>query len=63
MAISHAHALDFERPLLELEKKIGDLRSISKSGHVDMTQEIGRLEKKAKKLQEEEPLPPPRRRR
>lgn len=53
MAISPAHSLDFERPLLELEKKIGDLRNISRSGAIDMTQEIGRLEKKAKKLQEE----------
>ena len=50
---SPAHSLDFERPLLELEKKIGDLRSISRSGAVDMTVEIGRLEKKAKRLQEE----------
>jgi acetyl-CoA carboxylase carboxyl transferase subunit alpha len=53
MALSIAHSLEFERPLIELEKKIGDLRSISKSGAVDMTQEIGRLEKKAKRLQEE----------
>jgi acetyl-CoA carboxylase carboxyl transferase subunit alpha len=50
---SPAHSLDFERPLLELEKKIGDLRSISRSGAVDMTLELGRLEKKAKRLQEE----------
>ena len=53
MAINIAHALEFERPLLELERKIGDLRSISRSGAVDMNLEIGRLEKKAKKLQEE----------
>ncbi len=53
MATSANYALDFERPLLELEKKIEGLRSISRSGAVDMTQEIGRLEKKARRLQEE----------
>jgi len=51
MALNIAHALEFERPLIELEKKIDELKGLS--GSVDMTQEIGRLEKKAKKLQEE----------
>jgi len=53
MANPVTHALEFERPLIELEKKIDELKSMSKSGAVDMTSEIGRLEKKAKKLQEE----------
>jgi acetyl-CoA carboxylase carboxyl transferase subunit alpha len=53
VAISTAHALEFERPLLELEKKIDELKTLSRSGAVDMTQEVGRLEKKARKLQEE----------
>ena len=53
MAISSTHALEFERPLLELEKKIGELKSISRSGAVEMSAEITRLEKKARKLQEE----------
>ncbi len=53
MAIPVAHALDFERPLLELEKKIEELRALSQSGSVDFTAEIGKLEKKAKKLQQE----------
>ncbi len=53
MAISTAHALEFERPLLELEKKIEELKGLSKSGAVDMTAEVGRLEKKARRLQEE----------
>ncbi len=48
-----SYALDFERPLLELEKKIGELKSLSKSGTVEMGLEIGRLEKKAKRLQNE----------
>lgn len=53
MAINIAHSLEFERPLLQLEKKIDELKSLSSSGAVDMTAEIGRLEKKARKLQEE----------
>ncbi len=53
MATPVTHALEFERPLIELEKKIDELKSLSKNGTVDMTTEIGRLEKKAKKLQQE----------
>ena len=53
MALTFTHALDFERPLLELEKKIEELRTLSSSGTVDFTTEIGKLEKKAKKLQQE----------
>jgi acetyl-CoA carboxylase carboxyl transferase subunit alpha len=52
MALNIAHALEFERPLLQLEKKIEELRTLS-SGNVDVSAEIGRLEKKAKRLQEE----------
>jgi len=44
------YALEFERPLIELERKIDELKSI---GAVDMSAEIGRLEKKARRLQEE----------
>jgi acetyl-CoA carboxylase carboxyl transferase subunit alpha len=46
-------ALDFERPLLELEKKIVELKALSQSGAVDFAAEIAKLEKKAKKLQAE----------
>jgi acetyl-CoA carboxylase carboxyl transferase subunit alpha len=53
MAIGTAHVLEFERPLIELQKKIDDLKSLSNSGITDMSVEIGRLEKKAKKLEEE----------
>ena len=52
-AINIAHSLEFERPLLQLEKKIDELKTLSSSGAVDMTAEIGRLEKKARRLQEE----------
>jgi acetyl-CoA carboxylase carboxyl transferase subunit alpha len=50
MAINLTYALEFERPILELEKKIDELKSLSS---VDMSAEIGRLEKKARRLQEE----------
>ena len=44
-------ALDFERPLLELERKIGELKSLS--GSSDFSAEIQKLEKKARRLQSE----------
>jgi acetyl-CoA carboxylase carboxyl transferase subunit alpha len=50
MAINLAYALEFERPILQLEKKIEELKALSS---VDMSAEIGRLEKKARRLQEE----------
>ncbi|XXF75021.1 acetyl-CoA carboxylase carboxyltransferase subunit alpha [Myxococcaceae bacterium GXIMD 01537] len=53
MATSFSYALDFERPLIELEMKIDELKALSTSGTVDFSSEISRLEKKAKKLQTE----------
>jgi acetyl-CoA carboxylase carboxyl transferase subunit alpha len=53
MATGTGYALDFERPLIELEKKIEELKALSDSGSVDFSSEISRLEKKAKKLQTE----------
>src|SRR5215510_1985011 len=44
--------LEFERPIIELEKKIDELRQLSR-GSIDFLEEIKRLEKKARKLQEE----------
>ena len=44
-------ALDFERPLLELERKIDELKSLSATA--DFTAEIQKLEKKARRLQSE----------
>jgi acetyl-CoA carboxylase carboxyl transferase subunit alpha len=46
-------ALDFERPLLALESKIAELKDLSGGARVDFTEEIQKLEKKAKKLQAE----------
>ncbi len=53
MANGISYALDFERPLIELEKKIDELKTLSSTGTTDLTSEISRLEKKAKKLQTE----------
>jgi acetyl-CoA carboxylase carboxyl transferase subunit alpha len=53
MANGINYPLDFERPLIELEKKIDELKTLSASGSVDFTSEISKLEKKAKKLQTE----------
>jgi acetyl-CoA carboxylase carboxyl transferase subunit alpha len=53
MATGMTYALDFERPLIELEKKIEELKALSTSGSVDFSSEISKLEKKAKKLQTE----------
>jgi len=47
------YALDFERPLIDLEKKIEELKALSSTGTADFTAEISKLEKKAKKLQTE----------
>ncbi|MBI5478038.1 MAG: acetyl-CoA carboxylase carboxyltransferase subunit alpha [Deltaproteobacteria bacterium] len=43
--------LEFERPIVELERKIGELRELS-SETIDFSDEIGRLERKARNLQE-----------
>nr|HEX4319188.1 acetyl-CoA carboxylase carboxyltransferase subunit alpha [Kofleriaceae bacterium] len=44
--------LEFERPIIDLEKKISELRGLSTES-VDFSTEIGRLESKARKLQKE----------
>ncbi len=44
--------LEFERPIIDLEKKISELRGLSTEA-VDFTAEIRRLEVKARKLQKE----------
>src|SRR5678809_76914 len=44
--------LEFERPIIDLEKKISELRGLS-TETVDFSAEIRRLEQKARKLQKE----------
>lgn len=42
--------LNFEKPIIELERKIEDLKSINAAGNTDLSQEIRKLEDKHKKL-------------
>ena len=46
-------ALEFERPLIALESKIAELKELSGGARVDFSDEIQKLERKAKKLQAE----------
>ena len=46
-------ALDFEKPVLDLEKKIGEMREYAASTGVDLGDDIQRLEKKAEQLRQE----------
>jgi acetyl-CoA carboxylase carboxyl transferase subunit alpha len=50
--ISDRMILEFERPIIDLERKISELRTLSTES-VDFTSEIRRLEQKARKLQKE----------
>jgi acetyl-CoA carboxylase carboxyl transferase subunit alpha len=50
--ISDRNVLEFERPIIDLERKIGELRGLSGDA-VDFSAEIRRLESKARKLQRE----------
>jgi acetyl-CoA carboxylase carboxyl transferase subunit alpha len=45
--------LSFEKPIVELEKKIEEMRQLSSSGEVDIGEEISQLEGKAHRLREE----------
>jgi acetyl-CoA carboxylase carboxyl transferase subunit alpha len=45
--------LDFERPIVELEKKIQDMKDFSSGENVELAKEIERLEKRAEKLRRE----------
>jgi len=46
-------ALEFEKPIVELEKRIADMRSYAEVERIDLSEEIARLERKAEKLREE----------
>ncbi|MBN1996046.1 acetyl-CoA carboxylase carboxyltransferase subunit alpha [candidate division KSB1 bacterium] len=45
--------LDFEKPIIEIQKRINELREISKNESLDVDNEIERLELKAQKLRKE----------
>jgi acetyl-CoA carboxylase carboxyl transferase subunit alpha len=50
--LSEREILEFERPIIDLERKIDELRGLS-TDTVDFTAEIRKLEQKARKLQRE----------
>ncbi len=45
--------LEFERPIVELEKKIQEMKDLSLNGDIKLDEEIKRLEEKARKLRTE----------
>jgi len=45
--------LDFEKPIVELEKKIADIRDFATGESVELSKEIATLEKKLERLQKE----------
>ena len=45
--------LEFEKPLLELEQRIDELRSFADSQNIDVARELGRLEAKAGELRKQ----------
>lgn len=45
--------LEFEKPVIELRKKIAELREITKAADVDLTDEIEKLEARLEKLEKE----------
>ena len=47
------YTLDFERPILEVEAKIQELKQFAQTEQVDFTVEIARLERKVSRLQQE----------
>ena len=42
--------LEFERPVIELRKKINELKEFTKNADVDLSSEIENLEKRLEKL-------------
>ncbi len=51
--MAEVEGLDFERPVVELEKKIEELKSLGVKEKVDFSQEIASLEKKCDELKRE----------
>src|SRR5437773_12579314 len=47
------HTLDFERPLLELERQIEELKRVGSETAVDVTKELAPLEKRLAELRAE----------
>lgn len=50
---THMQGLDFERPIIELERKIDELKGFSSHKDIDITREITRLEEKLSRIKQE----------
>ena len=50
---AHIPGLDFERPIIELERKIEELKGFSSHKDIDITREVTRLEEKLSKIKQE----------
>lgn len=48
-----ANGLDFEKPIVELELKIAELRSLASDGSIDLSEEIKTLESRLEKIRKE----------
>src|SRR6185437_5049562 len=51
--VNNIIGLEFEKPIIELENKIGELRSCAASEHLDFSDEIRVLEEKCEQLKEQ----------
>lgn len=47
------YVLDFEKPIVELEKRIKEMKEYSENENVELSEEIARLEEKASKMRQE----------
>jgi len=50
---THIQGLDFEKPILELEKKVEELKGIASDRNLDLSGEVSRIEDKLAKLKKE----------
>ncbi len=48
-----SHDFEFERPILELEKRLNELQSLSEDGHIDLSKEINAISDKIQTLKAE----------
>ena len=53
MLIKMANRLDFEKPIVELELKIAELKSLASDGSIDLSEEIKTLESRLEKIRKE----------
>jgi acetyl-CoA carboxylase carboxyl transferase subunit alpha len=49
----NGHGLDFEKPVIELEKKIQELRSFISEKKIDLSSEVRHLEEKLESLKKD----------